>query len=435
MNDLKTAKSPWTSLIWPALIGATLPIPVELIGTLYVGEILLLGALFHALLRKHTSMKKWPRLMRPLALSMLLMIVGYLLSDLIVGAPAKDMMRGSARVIFVLIDVFGMAAVVGYSGSRLQAVALGYAAAAGALALAGLSGQPFLAYWKLDLGVPVTMAVALVLGNLRLLKTALAPLAFMALGMLHVYLDSRSQGALCVAVGAVLLANLVRASRWRVLAWPATFAALGLAALLVAGSLLNGSEFSERRANSDTWRLAGVQVAAAEIFSSPLIGHGSWATNANLLDAVNGKQRDNGYQANNNVGEGTFQAHSMVLQAWFEGGLLALIFPVLYGVAIVRGIRAVWQSERHVKNPQLVLLLLLFTGLVHLLSSPFNGGHRLDVAFALCAFIVANGWLQAAQTAGRRRMIGNVWIRRQPAMAGAAHLEYSPGPYSPRPLR
>jgi O-antigen ligase len=200
-------------------------------------------------------------------------------------------------------------------------------------------------------------------------------------------LDYRSLGALCVLVGSVAIARTKRVSRRSIAGWATAGAMLLTAIGVISISMQSSAEFADRRQESNASRLASIQVATDQVLESPLIGHGSWASNSALLDAVRNLTRNLGSKST--VESDAFGAHSMVLQAWFEGGLLALAFPLMYGFVLLTGIGAAWNARGDTGKPIALICLWLFGSLNHLLFSPFNGSHRIDVAFSVVMAVIS----------------------------------------------
>jgi O-antigen ligase len=168
--------------------------------------------------------------------------------------------------------------------------------------------------------------------------------------------------------------------RW-VLALLIALAATGLVAMLLTQS---DDEYHQRRQESNIGRYAGIVVAARAIADSPIVGYGSWAGDKEYLQMLRSElaRASAGKDVRTGRTGDSILPHSQLLQVWVEGGLLAAILFLLFGLSLLRGLR--WLVLYHRSGPLTPLYaLIIINGLWNLLFSPFLGMHRINVALAL----------------------------------------------------
>jgi O-antigen ligase len=263
------------------------------------------------------------------------------------------------------------------------------------LALAAAGAWP--SDWKSGLAYPVTLG-ALALVDAR--KGLLTFLVLASLGFLHLLLDFRIFGALCLVSGAAALLKGARFSaRAKVLA-----AVAGLLGALVftlvyrsdVGLTQTGADLQRRRQDSNAERLAGLIVAYASVRESPVLGHGSWARSDEALDTwamlqeqLGGRQASDVRQEALLSPEGSvIRAHSGILQAWVEAGVIGLSFFIFTLLAVLKMLYRLARRKHVDRHYALVCFLGLWTVWAFLMS-PFAGGARLYIAISIALLFVA----------------------------------------------
>jgi hypothetical protein len=371
------------------MVGLSLPISMTFVGELYAGELFLLLLMAGQLVCKPQTVSQWPRHIQAALLATALMLIGYMLSDAIAGTQPVNYLRGWAKVFFLGVNIAGLYMLVRGSSDRFAWLTLGLACSSVAVGIVALRSEPFLVAWKLDLGYPVTLATVsfLVLG--RYSRRYLAPAALFGLGALHVILDSRSMGAGCILCACLQLSRVTQMRRWKLISYGVTVAILALGAGVVAFTYMEGSaEFAKRRLTSNVGRTAGLIIGAREIAKSPVFGHGSWSGfDSGAVDRYEADLRKAGVKI---LGKMDFiGAHSQLLQAWYEGGVLAAIFPFYFGFLLIKGMRAFRKKEVPLLNSALLIRLFLLNSSWSLLLSPLSGIHRIYIALSISGVAVA----------------------------------------------
>lgn len=317
----------------------------------------------------------------------------YVFSDLYRGSATNDMLRGWSRMIFLGIDVIAFTSLFGTQASCFIWSQVGLMLG-GVLAMF-VDGVKYDAYWKFGLGGPATIAIFLVspffgrIGSIALIC---------ALGILHLSLDFRSMGGVCLLAAMFLCVhNLPRQFR----GWILIPALVGGTALIVWMNNRQQGE-DDARGNRSTVERTAMVVAASEAFlDSPLIGQGSWFSNSPVMENFQLLRSEgarlagvHGYAVD--ADETNIAIHSQLLVSIAEGGILGGTFFVVFGSMLMW---ALWyctvRRESADKLPFIIYFLLNATW--NLFFSPFSGAHRIGIATG-CGLIFLL-WCEANQPA------------------------------------
>jgi hypothetical protein len=388
---------------WAAafILGLTRLLTFSLVGAMPVGELVLMAllgqtvlwiALFHRLPVPIPS----PRLITLFCVCQFLALMSYIFSDLWRNSLPVDMIRGWLRMVFVLLDIVGLALLMGVGRRAFIYFQIG-------------SGLSFLQifilpplfgdYWKFGLAYPVTVSVLLVVPFFFGFWATI--FAFLGLGVLHAVMDFRSFGGICVFLCFLLsLRALPKITRKSILA-------VGGGATLLLMPLISQKMFSNTGGRSDRSNVerSSMLTAAWEGFlASPVIGNGSWFSNSNVIDnfllirAEREQLSGGGLGFDNSSAEG-MAIHSQMLVTLAEGGLVGGAFFFCYGVFILWGIwfalgDAVWDWTLPSR------LFLLVNSFWDLWMSPFSGPVRINIA--LTVVLIALFWRERAQQRASR---------------------------------
>lgn len=364
--------------------GASTPYFVNLIGQLYMVELFLLPIGIGVLFTCRGVLKN--RVLLWFLVAAFLMIVGYFLTDLIRGTAQALYIRAFARVLFLLLDFAILALIILRDRRGFWWFCLGIALGGFAFHLvAGTS----IHVWKFGYGQSFILLTACLA---YWFPRHLITLAFIALGVISLYFDSRVQGALCFGVAGIW--GIRALGFYRPHASFSTFVVLGLVGSVVAAGLfyalsVTEQDFGERRQASNIMRITALKVGVHAILKSPLIGYGSWGEGTKeFAQEAHREMASELKELDIHIRRGSVLiTHSQILQGWMEAGFLAAIFFLMYGYRLIEGL-----FYLTIKRPIDYLLPLyayvLTSGLWHLFMSPFNGAHRLQIAMAiavLCA--------------------------------------------------
>lgn len=374
--------------MWAAgLTGALTPFTVSLVGEMPLGEFVLIAAAAWAGLCLIIN-RAWPGpllrhpLLWTLLAAQLVAFVAYVASDLYRGSSPHDMARGWGRMVFLAVDLIGVAYLFGCARRNLVFFLLGESL--GSLASVALVGPMFDDWWKFGLGTPVTFFAFLLAPLAGPLAAAVAALG---LGAVHFVLDYRSYGGLCLIAGMTTLLQIAAPRlRW----WLAPLVA-GATAIGVIW-IYDATQVGERATRSDIERTAMVTAAVEAIKASPWIGHGSWFSNSDVYDnfmllrheaAV--RQHVGGFALPNQTPD-SMALHSQLLVALAEGGVFGATFFFVFGAGLLWALGHTIFAQRWHRLAPLQTLLLL-SALWNLLFSPFSGAHRVSIAMA-CGLVL-----------------------------------------------
>ncbi len=125
-------------------------------------------------------------------------------------------------------------------------------------------------------------------------------------------------------------------------------------------------------------------VGLRAALDSPLIGHGSWATDYKYLEMLADMQEETGVNFNIDPVEdqsgGMIPGHSAIITAWVWAGILGLVFWVYVFVLLLRGIVRI-SLDRPPVAP--LFTWMMVNALWDILFSPFAYARRLTVAVIL----------------------------------------------------
>lgn len=370
------------------LIGLFSQVSVNLVGNMPLAEFVLLAVGGMLLIRVCIEHRMPVTLFRLpifwiLIAGQIIAFGAYFFSDLYRETATNDLLRGWSRMVFLAIDILAIAYLYGEDAACFIWSQVGLMAG-GVLAFA-LNGTQVDAWWKFGVGGPVTVAVILA-GPL--LGRVASILLIAGLGLLHLNLDFRSMGGLCLLTAALLCVQIT----------PRPLRVLLLIPALAAGTLLTfwlnsreRSEDGERGSRSNVERTAMVTAAWEGFVESPLIGQGSWFSNSRVMDRFQVLRSEgaklagvHGYSTDDE--ETNLAIHSQLLVSIAEGGIFGGSFFIVFGGALAWALLycTIGRSP-DAQTPIQIFVLLNATW--NLLFSPFSGPHRIGIAIA-CGLIL-----------------------------------------------
>ncbi len=377
LDTIPAGPSAWTALA----VGLASPVAIQIVGVVYLPELLLAGIALWALLRSFSHKRFWQPPFSTLCLLLALSLAGYIAADLVWQTDSGRWLRGWARIGFLASNFVGLYFLCRRRPRNFLLYCAG-SAAASVLALP-LAGRLF-TDWKFGASVPVTLLMAC-LGSLASPQRWLAPAAGLgALGILHILLDSRSLGGCCLAAGLVLLARHRAQTEPRPLRglvlWAAALAGIGIG---IYAYVWSDQSFGPRRLQSIAWRTASLATAWSGVADSPWIGNGSQAKDFRFQSEYDGR-----FSASSGMRYGglptdtsTFTPHSHILQAWFEAGIAGAAFFLFLAWRLGGALRSCVVSCAGGSLAPLFVVVIVCCEW-HLLFSPFAGAARLEVAAA-----------------------------------------------------
>lgn len=369
--------------------GALAPLKLNLVGEIYVAELLL--PLLALALRFSPGGNRALRepLFAALLLASFVTLSGYVLSDLIRGTRPDQYLRGWGRVGLVVSDFIALAIIFAQDRRHLWWYALG--AGLGSILFLRLVSHAPLALWKFGYADPVLTASA-ALGVFLPLRAASAWIAL--LGVFSMWTDFRSFAGMCLVIAGYLWMRAARPLRPMAgsgSAFKLVLAAGAVLALVLVTLSLTGGSGTGRRTESDAGRRAAFETGVEAVKRSPLIGYGSWAESRELAAVyLNRVNELRGAKAGTAVHNSTvFNPHSQILHAWFEGGLLgtALLVTMLWQVFRNGG----WLVMRRPVDALTPLLLYFVISMLwNLFMSPFTAPHRLGIAIGAAILVMTS---------------------------------------------
>lgn len=385
---------------------------VEVVGQVYLVEVLLLPVALHALIgaRKAES----PLGATGLIVAALVWLGAQVVSNSLNGVPYTDFARGIASIGFLLTDLIALLHLLGTvpqtrSAQVVRTAFLGLCVS-GAL---GFILQPNVFArdnpWKFGLAFPAVLLVCLALGRRGLATRALLwPSVLACLAILNFALNFRSMAGICGLTALVLLVRALTPSAARSLSKGVIIALVS--ATLVGAVLASaaydraardgffGSASQAKGLAQSQGEFGGLVGGRSEVFlnfegirESPLLGLGSYAelspdTRAQALERLAALgYLDIALQFNEARG-GTVN-HSYLLGAWVAGGLAGANFWVLYIRRVVRCLTMILKRQI---SPS-IAAACAFVGvnlLWSILFSPFGAEQRFAAALAASAFLV-----------------------------------------------
>jgi O-antigen ligase len=312
------------------------------------------------------------------------------ISDLWVANSIENSSRGFFKCATLFTNILGIALVTKRDLKKVALLVFSYSIAV--IVLPGwltrsneFSALSDVAQWKLGFASAASSLVAS--GSVFLMPSSwlFQILSFGGVGILQIILDVRSLAAvnlLCASVIGGKGATLIRGVVGR-LAIVAIFL-LGAGIVLFVMYGRTSRDYSERREDSNTWRFASLFAAFSAIESSPIIGHGSWANSASALDERDTIIRSRG--RSRDVADNVFYVHSQLFQAWYEGGILGIAFPVVFGLLLLSAwwrVFVILPRSRYTGMNMFVLTTAVWS----LFFSPFNGAHRIEITLAAAVIV------------------------------------------------
>jgi len=349
-------------------------------GRASAGEVMLAVIAIFATLANLGNPRFWNRRMVFVLFALCISLGGYVISDLVNATPSVKLVRGWARMVFVMVDFVAIWALARNSVVNLFAVCVGDALST--LLSYGAENLNFFYNYKFHLAMPITVFIMVAIPLLLRRRANLATgIALIGVGMCHLRLDFRMAGGICIVIGFVLIARCITASRMRSLYLSLLALSLFLSSCAIGYVYaVTNASFAERREGSNSERLSLAVAGINAIERSPILGLGSWVWDSEMWNVYAGKM-GRGSAADWSSGE-TMAPHSQILQSWAEAGLLGMVFFVYFGRLLLPALRIlVLRRPLDIMTPLFLYNVLL--GLWNLLFSPFANLHRFAIALAL----------------------------------------------------
>lgn len=375
---------------------------VELIGRLFLSEILLLCMLpFLLMARGRLLLAPLPRKLLLFGLAWLL---SQILTDVIRATPFEDWSRGWAKIVFLLLNF--SAIYLYFNGKEKRFVLFAVGGALGLVLAYFLNpniyteGNP----WKFGYGSAITLlAVLATQARIFERRNWLSSTIIVGVGALNFYMGYRSLGLICLLTGGFVSLkqsnrfglNKMKRGEVAMLIFLGGVAIYGVMALYDYGAS-EGWLGDDARAkylmqsSGDMGILLGgrseILSSAQAVIDSPIIGHGSWAKDPKYVEMMVDILRQQGYEIQGEAQSELIASHSFILGTWVEAGILGAIFWLWALVITARALIAT-----HGANSAMAPLIafVAFGLLWSIPFSPFGGEARLHVAYDLSLMMFA----------------------------------------------
>ena len=198
------------------LAGLLTNIRFQFVGLASVGETVLAVVAVFAVSANLGNLRFWKRPMLIALCALGVSFLGYMLSDLVNSTPHTRLIRGWARMAFLILDFISIWALTRNSTANLFALCVGDALST-VLSYFLATNHEFFSDYKFHFAVPITLFVILAVPALapRGLASVATGLALSVVGTCHFILDNRLVGAICILIGFVLIARAIAAARMR----------------------------------------------------------------------------------------------------------------------------------------------------------------------------------------------------------------------------
>jgi O-antigen ligase len=138
-------------------------------------------------------------------------------------------------------------------------------------------------------------------------------------------------------------------------------------------------------------------IGIKAIEASPIIGHGSWARNPKYTTEALADLKKDGYNVDPNLinqlkGEDTIPAHSYLLEAWVDGGILGGLFWLVI-LGLVAAVFLTLYAIRESLSPLIAFLMMYLTWSI--LLSPYGSDQRVTAVYSILVLLYA--WRRGRQ--------------------------------------
>ena len=384
---------------------------VNLVGELMLSDIAVALLAPLLLLNRNINIKQ-PYLLQ-IILLLVLWLIGAYISDIVNDSSMKNILRGSASIIFFGLHIFVFFVLIDGQRQRYVPAVLGLAVSFLLLWTTGNSAFSSLDLtdtpWRMGAGFAVTILFMSVLG-LIVQSNRVQGKILLILAPIHLYFNARSLFLTTVLAGAVSAFQLRVTShkmRRRIIIGVLASVIVGLPiATSVYGKLNEAGIFGEEAKLKYLQQTAGGKIniilagrsesliSFRAITDAPLLGHGSWAESMHYynmyLSRLEALGRDVNWAAMDYKHGFLIPTHSMLFGSWVFHGILAAVFWLYI---LVLTVKALGYLISGFKPIQPLELLILFTLLWDIFFSPFGQARRCIVAIYIvvaCTILVDN---------------------------------------------
>jgi len=356
-----------------------------------------------------------------------LWLLSQCVTDIVRHTAFADYMRGWSNIGLTLVDFAVLYTLLYHRPRRL--LLYGWGLAVGSLLTFLLNPDEYMvdAPWKFGIALPLSLAVILIVSR-KNCSLRLSAILTGSVGMTNIAMGARGTGGMCLGVSLYILVNRYFArksagsSRMKAKSVVIVVASLGLGAAGILGMYQfaartgilgeDAREKYEKQSGGQYGLLLGGRVEALgslpAIYDSPILGHGSWARDPGYLLAERQALALMGYIdpseiIDNEFEEGLIPAHSYLLGAWVNAGILGALFWGWVWVVTARTLARVYPANFE------LLPIAAFVGfglLWDILFSPYGAEMRIISPFYVvmmmtCLGMAPNKAVQAPRSVAR----------------------------------
>jgi hypothetical protein len=387
------------------VIGIGASLTVKLVGNLPLSEVILipLAPIFFALrpARIFRSIFKVPFMLIGLWL------FGQVITDIYRETKSIDWLRGDAKIVFLAVNILCMAVLVGRNLRRSAVFVGGYSIGS----FLTFKFQPVVYStadpWKFGYYSSVMMFFLLTSCYFYSRRRyAIVGIILMGLIVVNLLLNFRSPVAFLLITFVLVLpviperigrmtilprlGSVQRVTVLMMFALAATAGSLGLVHIFTYSGFL-GEQAQLKNQNQSESKLGlliggrpEILVSSHAVWDSPILGHGSWATDMKYVDMLYDYEEKYGLYPNledmEEQSNDLIPSHSHLMAAWVESGFLGAIFWAFVLSLVVKSIIRV-STFRPPLAPLYTWLLLTFAW--DILFSPFGSGRLISEGFLL----------------------------------------------------
>ena len=369
-------------------------VQINAIGHLYMTDVVLAVALPFLLIRHGRRL-----LQRPAASAIVLFALwtfGQVVTDLVRHSAPRDFARGWAMLAFATINFSTIYLIAARRSTRLVLFAAGIATGQILTYLVAPSvyaaGDP----WKFGYGTALTWFVVLlavqIAGRLRWGRFASGVVMFIA-ALLNLYMGFRSLAGITFLTSFFLMMQAFHSTVSPTGRGPALRRLMALGAMSALGGwgtfqLYQYSaqvgwlgqaalqKYDTQAAGQYGLLIGGrseILISSRAILDSPLLGHGSWAKDCRYTSLYSELRQQLGYYPGEENEDCLIPAHSHLLGAWVQAGILGALFWLW---ALTLPVRALVELlGGHERLAPLVAFVAFFL-LWDIFFSPFAGDRR-----------------------------------------------------------
>jgi hypothetical protein len=388
--------------LWATLFGVGWGFQLQLVGVLYVGEIVAL--IYFATVRQTDP--SWLRREKNQYIAIyLLILLGLIVSDIYNGSNSRDYLRSWFSIIMGAISLLFVINILRHDSRSSIYLLISLAMGLAILKLSNNSLQSLgdSNFFKAEIAPILLLVIASIAVWKRKRGLKLKTSSIFLFGLFFFALGARSAGLMLMlasfSVGALAIPKKYTIhTLFFIIPAVSVFGYMGyyfyVANVLSGEGGTNSFDQLRRAANPyNPFELLyqgrlDVFVAFQANIERPIMGYGSWAADTNGYFAKLGAQLA-GISAIDSIGSPEFiRGHSFILTAWLWGGAIGLLGAILLGIKIIASF-----SRTRLKKSDILYdatIILLFGFFWNYVFSPF--GHiRTSFPLAIGMLVVLLG--------------------------------------------